>query len=117
MPFRKSMLRREEQEDRPFDAEREPWKQKSGRQIDPSNREKWRTQMPEAERVLIERIVGHWLTDYGYVRPPVRWRPALFRRILRRLGRAAVRWGQRILHNLRSGRTFSEDASPQWMED
>ena len=46
MPFQKAMLRLETQTDRPFDAEREPWKQKSERQIDSSNREKWRTQMP-----------------------------------------------------------------------
>ncbi|MFB6231579.1 MAG: sulfotransferase [Salinibacter sp.] len=117
MPFRASMLRREGEEDRPFDAEREPWKEKSGRQIDPSNREKWRTQMPEAERVLVERIAGHWLAEFGYARPAVRWRLALVSSLLRRLGEALFQRGRRALENLRSGRLFRDNAAPRWMED
>jgi hypothetical protein len=46
----------------PFDAEREPWKAKSARQIDPTNRGKWRTQMPEAERAIVE-----WIDEPGQV--------------------------------------------------
>jgi len=117
MPFRASMLELEEQAARPFDAGREPWKQKSGRQIDASNREKWRTQMPESERVLVELIVGHWLTDYGYAQSPVQWRPALIGGLLRHLGDAVLDWGGRTLRNLRSGRTFRAEAAPQWRED
>lgn len=117
MPFHASMLRPQEDSAQPFDAEREPWKEKSKRQIDASNREKWRTQMPEAERIIVEWIAGQWLSAYGYVRPPVEWRPALIGQILRRLGTAALRWGRRTVHNLRFGHTFSNDAAPQWMED
>lgn len=116
-PFQASMLRLEEQETRPFDADREPWKENSTRRIDASNREKWRTQMPDVERVLVEGIVGHWLTDHGYPRPPVRWRPALVGRVLRRLGRAAVQRVRRALQHLRSGWAFRDDAAPKWMED
>ena len=117
MPFHESMLRSREQEAQPFDAEREPWKQNSGRRIDASNREKWRTRMPEAERVLVEWIAGRRLSAYGYAHPPVEWRPPLVGQILRRLGTAALRWGRRTVHNLRSGHAFRDDAAPQWMED
>lgn len=115
-PFHASMLQLQEQQAKPFDADREPWKQKSGRQIDASNREKWRTQLPEEERVIVEMIAGRWLTVYGYERPPIDWRPALVGRVLVRLGVAAVRWGRRTLRNLRTGRAFRDDATPQWME-
>jgi len=117
MPFREAMLQPQEREGHPFDPDREPWKEKSKHQIDASNREKWRTQMPEAERVIVERIAGRWLSAYGYERPPVDWRPALVGQILRRLGTEAIRWGQRTLRNLRSGQAFRDDAAPRWMED
>lgn len=115
--FRASMLRLEEQETRPFDADREPWKQKSGQQIDPTNREKWRTQMPQAKRVLIEIIVGHWLTVYGYERPPIDWRPTLIGGVLQHLGVAAGRWVRRAVKTVLSGRLFRDDAAPKWIED
>ena len=115
-PFHEAMLRPQEREGQPFDPDREPWKEKSKHQIDSSNREKWRTQMPEADRVLIEWIAGRWLSAYGYTRPPITWRPALIGRILRRLGTAAVRWARRTVYNLRSGRTFRDDAAPKWEE-
>lgn len=115
-PFHEAMLRPQEREDQPFDPDREPWKGKSNRQIDPSNREKWRTQMPEAERVIVEWIVGRSLSANGYARPPVDWHPALVGEVLQRLGTAAIRWGRRTLRNLRSGQTFRDDATPRWME-
>ena len=101
----------------PFDAEREPWKAKSARQIDPTNRGKWRTQMPEAERAIVEQVAGRWLATYGYPRPPLNWRPALLARVLRRLGAAALQWGRRTIHNLRAGHTLRDTAAPRWMED
>lgn len=116
MPFSASMLQRQEQKAQPFDAEREPWKQNSAREIDPSNRGKWRTQLPEAERALVELIVGRWLTVYRYEGPPIDWGPTLVGRILARLGGAAVRWGRRTVLNLLSGRTFRDDAEPRWVE-
>jgi LPS sulfotransferase NodH len=115
--FRASMLRLDAKEEQPFDADREPWKQKSGRQIDASNREKWRTQMPETGRVLVDLIAGHWLADYGYARPSIRWRSALVGSLLRHVAGAFLRWGQRKVQNLRSGHTFSDDATPQWLEE
>jgi len=116
MPFHEAMLRPQEREGQPFDPDREPWKGKSNRQIDASNREKWRTQMPEADRVLIEWIAGRWLSAYGYTRPPITWGPALMGGVLRRLGTAAVQWARRTVYNLRSGRTFRDDAAPKWEE-
>ena len=115
--FRASMLRPDAKEEQPFDADREPWKQKSGRQIDASNREKWRTQMPETGRVLVDLIAGHWLADYGYARPSIRWRSALVGSLLRRVAGAFLQWGRRKVQNLRSGHTFSDDATPQWLEE
>lgn len=117
LPFQASMLEIQEQEEQPFNADREPWKQKSGRAIDASNREKWRTQMPEAERVLIERIVGRWLRAFDYPRPKVEWGPGLAGQILRCLGIAARRWFSRTLQSLQSGRLFDDDATPQWMKE
>ena len=101
----------------PFDAEREPWKAKSARQIDPTNRGKWRTQMPEAERAIVEWIAGRWLGTYGYPQPPLTGRPALLAQVLRRLGTAALRWGRRTIHNLRTGHTLRDTAAPRWMKD
>lgn len=117
LPFHESMLRRNRTESGAFDADREPWKEKSGRPIDPSNKGKWRTDMPDDERIIIDVIAGRWLTTYGYDRPPIEWRPSLIGRILRRLGIAALRWGRRTVQNLRRGRTLRDDASPQWMDE
>ncbi len=116
-PFHEAMLRPQGRETQPFDPDREPWKRKSTRHIDASNREKWRRQMPEAERVIVERIAGRWLSAYGYPRPPINWRPALVGQILKRLGTAALQRVRRTLRTLRSGRAFSDDATPQWMEE
>ncbi|WP_263810896.1 MULTISPECIES: sulfotransferase family protein [Salinibacter] len=116
-PFHEAMLQPRQQEDQHFDPDREPWKQKSAREIDASNREKWRAQMPEAERVVVEVIAGRWLSAYDYSRPRVRWRPALIGRILQRLGRAALQRGRRALRKIRSGRVFSNDAAPRWTKE
>ena len=114
-----SVMLGEQEEDmtQPFDAEREPWKAKSTRPIDASNREKWRTQMPEAERVIVERIAGRWLAANGYARPPTDWRPALAVQVLRQLGAAALQWVRRTVHNVWGGHTFSGDAAPRWKNE
>lgn len=98
------------------DPDREPWKRKSMQPIDASNREKWRTQMEEAERVIIEALAGRYLAQYGYDRPPVRWRPALVGRVLGRLLRAGRRWVERRLQQ-RPGARDPDDARPRWMDD
>jgi len=98
------------------DPDREPWKQKSMQPIDASNREKWRTQMDAAERVIIDALAGRYLAQYGYARPPVRWRPALVGRVLWRLLRAGGRWVGRRLQQRPGGRA-STDARPRWMDD
>ncbi|WP_263785483.1 sulfotransferase family protein [Salinibacter grassmerensis] len=116
-PFYEAMLQPRQREDQHFDADREPWKRKSAREIDASNREKWRAQMPEAERVVVDVITGRWLSAYEYPRPSIRWRPALIGRILQRLGTATLQRARRTLRKIRSGRAFSNDAAPRWTEE
>lgn len=116
-PFHETMLDRSGPDGQPFDAGREPWKEKSGRAIDASNREKWRAQMPEGERVLIELIAGRQLGDHGYVRPPIHWRPVLVARVLQCLATAGAKWLGRAVRNLRSGPFRKDDAAPRWLEE
>ncbi|WP_103027350.1 sulfotransferase family protein [Salinibacter altiplanensis] len=117
MPFQEAMLRPPQQASHHFDPDREPWKRKSARQIDSSNREKWRSQMPEAERGIVELIVGRWLSVHRYPRSHIRWRPALIGKVLQRLGTAALQRVRRTFHKLRSGRAFSRSAAPRWTEE
>jgi|APHM01.1.fsa_nt_gi Sulfotransferase domain. len=116
-PFHEAMLQPRQQEDQHFDPDREPWKRKSASDIDASNREKWRVQMSEAERVIVDLIAGRWLSAYDYPRPGVRWWPALIGRILQRLGTAALQRVRRTLRKIRSGRMFNSDAAPRWMKE
>lgn len=97
------------------DADREPWKRKSIRPIDPTNQGKWCTQMPEAERVIVEALAGRYLTAYGYARAPVDWRPVLVGQVVQRLVRAGCVWGRRRLRRLRFRGPGPGDARPRWM--
>ncbi len=115
MPFEPGMLAFHRQEGRSFDADREPWKEKSAQAVDPTNRQKWRTQMPEAERVIVERIVGNRLDTYDYTSSTVRWRPSLVARVFAHLVRAAVQ-GVRRSFRKRTRRRKADSAAPVWMD-
>jgi hypothetical protein len=115
LPFDDRMLAFHQQDERSLDADREPWKQKSRRAVDPSNREKWRTQMPDADRVIVEAIVQDRLAAFGYPRSDVQMHPTLIAQILRRLWQAALRALQRMYR--RAIRSTRDDAAPTWMHD
>lgn len=115
MPFEPAMLAFHQQEDRSFDAHREPWKEKTEQAVDPTNQQKWRTQMPEAERVIVELIAGNRLESYDYASTPVQWRPSLVARVLAHLVRAALQGVRRSFWK-RTRRGEKDSAAPIWMD-
>ncbi len=113
--FEERMLRFHERDEGPADTAREPWKAKTHRPIDPSNKEKWRTQMPEAERAVMEWLAGPPLRAHGYPRPSLTVDGAFVRglgQVLLRTARTVgARWGRR----LRTPRRAPDDHTPEWM--
>jgi len=61
-PFDAQMLSFHEGEEGPADTEREPWKENVHQPIDPTNQEKWRTGTGPAERWIVQRLTGRWLS-------------------------------------------------------
>ena len=57
-----------------FDPEREPWKAKAQQAIDPSNKEKWRGEMPAVERKIMETWAGAEMDAFGYPLEELSWR-------------------------------------------
>ncbi len=51
-----------------FDGEKEPWKENASEPIIKNNSEKWRTDMPPETRYLYDRMMGKWLSQFGYSR-------------------------------------------------
>ncbi len=105
-----------EQSGSPADAGREPWKRKTRRPIDPSNQEKWRTQMSRAEQWAVQRLTGPALREMGYDASALRLTPDLWGDLLRLgvdtlaaiLRRFARRW---------AGARASSDYRPDWLRE
>jgi hypothetical protein len=99
----------------PADPDREPWKQKTRRPIDPSNREKWRTQMSPARRWMVQAITGATLTGFGYPVPAVDKNAAFWADLVdvavESVRCLVQRWRQRLSAASRP----PDDAAPVWM--
>lgn len=65
LPFTGGMLAFHE-EDPGFDPEREPWKAKARRPLDPSNRERWRSEMHLGDVMVVEHAAGDVMERWGY---------------------------------------------------
>ena len=113
--YEERMLRFHQQDDGPADTGREPWKAKTHRPIDPSNKEKWRTQMTDAERAVIEWMAGSPLRRHGYPRPPLTVDGGFVRELGRVLLRTARRVGARWGRRLRTPRRAPDDHTPEWI--
>jgi hypothetical protein len=94
LPYEEQMLDFHESGSATFDGESEPWKRKASEPIDPSNKEKWRDQMPPEERWVVEHVDGEGMEDRGYGRSD----PALGiggrLRLAGLYGEHMVRWGR-----------------------
>jgi len=73
LPFEPRMLAGPEA-DANFDPAREPWKAKAQQAIDPSNKEKWRGDMPAVERKIMEAWAGAEMKAFGYPVERLSWR-------------------------------------------
>jgi hypothetical protein len=113
--FEEQMLHFHQQDDGPADPEREPWKEKTHRPVDPSNKEKWRTQMTEAERAVVEWCAGASLAEHGYPRPPLRIDGAFVRDLGRLLLRTGRTVGARWTRRWRTPPRAPDDHTPEWM--
>jgi hypothetical protein len=110
------VLRFHERESGPANREREPWKGKTRRPIDPSNKEKWRTQMPPAERWIVQRLTRPLLGDFGYDAPPVALGPAFWQNLAEVLLRTARTLWNRLQRRLTPSGGSGDDYRPEWMQ-
>ena len=113
--FEEQMLRFHQQEDGPADTGREPWKVKTRRPIDPSNKEKWRTQMSDAERAVVEWLAGPPLRAHGYPRPPLTVDGGFAREFGRLLLHTVRTIGARWRHWWWTPKRAPGDHTPEWM--
>jgi hypothetical protein len=113
--FDESVLRFHEHRPGPADAEREPWKGKVHRPIDPSNKAKWRDRMGPAERWVVQRIGGRWLRTWDYPTPPVSLDASFLRDLAGVLARTLRTVGGRLLRRWRTPSRSAGDFRPTWM--
>lgn len=100
--FEPGMLMEDQQEKGALDPEREPWKEKALRPIDPTNKEKWRTEMSRAERKVVEWQAGAEMEAWGYPTENLSWGPSMLGPLLK-IGGQLLRkhWHRFRLHVLR----------------
>lgn len=113
--FEERVLSFHEQEAGPADPDREPWKEKTRRPIDPTNKEKWRDRMSPGARFLVELIAGGEMKLKGYEAsergPGLREAGGLVWEIGRAVGTVARRrWRKWRMPKRRPG-----DHTPAWM--
>ena len=114
-PFEKRMLGFHRQRTGPADTEREPWKANTHQPVDPSNTEKWRAQMTDAERAVVELIAGSALESYGYSRPPLTVDSDFLRNLGRVLLQTARTIAQRWVQRWRTPQRAPGDHTPEWI--
>jgi hypothetical protein len=71
--YEPSMLDFHQEKEKNLDPDREPWKEKATRALDPTNRFKWRTRMSRAECAIVQAIAGKILIEKGYERAIIPW--------------------------------------------
>lgn len=98
----------------PADTNREPWKAKTRQPLDPSNTEKWRDQMTDAERTVVDLITGDMREKKSYPPAPTTSNGAhvtgLLRLLLRTVRTVGRRWWRRW-HRPHP----PDDHTPVWM--
>lgn len=110
-----SMLQFYERRDPGVDSDREPWKEKTRRPIDSTNREKWRTQMAPAHQWVVQRIAGPLLEECGYADPSVRLNRYFWADLMRLIAESAAKLLERWQGRLRAGRRRPGDHTPEWI--
>lgn len=73
------------------DPSREPWKAKTARPIDPTNRERWVQEMSGTERKIIQELCGSMMKVKGYRTEQLSWTSARIGRLVWLLGQTV--WG------------------------
>lgn len=114
-PFDDAVLSFHRVGDGPMDTDREPWKQKVHRPLDPGNKEKWRDQMDRGPRVLVEWIAGDALSLKGYDRSAWALDPALLVALVREGVRAGWAVVRRLWRTWRMPDRSTDDHTPVWM--
>jgi hypothetical protein len=114
-PFDRAVLNFHETQEGPADADREPWKEKTHRPIDPSNKEKWRTQMGPAERGLVQFLTRPLLTEKGYPVASVSVDAAFVRDLCRVLIESAQILWDRVQQRWRTPERAPDDHRPTWI--
>ena len=114
-PFEDELLSLHRRGAGPADPEREPWKEKADRPIDPTNKEKWRGQMGPAERWGVQVVTRPLLLAKGYPAPPVPLTRAFFRNLGDLLLRSLKDLATRLLRRWRTPSREEGDHRPRWI--
>lgn len=97
LPYTEDLLAFHDAEGTTFDPEEEPWKAKAREPIDPSNKEKWREDLPPGDVSVIEAEAGEAMRSRGYeVSSPSLGPWDRLRAVRRRAGAPLRFWGQKI---------------------
>jgi len=115
LSFERRVLEFHRDDEGPADPDREPWKAKTRRPLDPTNTEKWRTRMKEAERAVVENVVGKALRARGYARPPIEVDAVFGWDLVRVLLRAASTIGHRLWRRWWTPDRPPGDHTPTWV--
>lgn len=115
--FEEQVLAFHRRESGPVDSDREPWKAKTHRPIDPTNKEKWRAEMTAGARFLVERITGETLNVKGYQRAMERPGLSDIGEILREVGTAAGVIARRKWRRWQMPKRQPGDYTPTWMRE
>lgn len=116
-PFEEAVLSFHQRDAGPADPDREPWKEKTQRPIDPSNKEKWRDQMTVGARVLVEWLTAPGMDSKGYRRARKNLGLPGFVSLARELGIAAGIIVRRLWRQWRMPSRTSGNHTPVWMRE
>jgi hypothetical protein len=96
-------------------ATQEPWKKKTRRPLDQTNKEKWRTQMGPAERWIVQMLTRPELKEWGYDAPDVPFGTAFIYDLARVLQRSVQTVAGRIVARWKTPPRAPGDYRPTWL--
>jgi hypothetical protein len=114
-PFDRAVLNFHQTQHGPADSEREPWKEKTRRPIDPSNKEKWRTKMGSAEQWIVQLLTRPFLAENGYPVAPISVDAAFVRNLSQVLIQSARILWRRVRQRWRTPERAPDDHRPTWI--
>lgn len=117
VPFEEEVLAFHRQEAGPVDADREPWKTKVHRPIDPTNKGKWREGMTSGESVLVEAIARGAMETKEYEVPNRRLDRKMVGGLLKEVVRAAWTIVRRMVRRWRMPERDAGDCTPTWIRE